>query len=101
MGANTPTTEVPTTKSLNAAWLTPLAIALLVLARPHWAWAGLLRLDVPSGALAVAGNSPVPGHKGEIALLSLSYALSMADRVRRLHDGDVEPANTLRVPGPE
>jgi aspartyl-tRNA(Asn)/glutamyl-tRNA(Gln) amidotransferase subunit A len=27
------------------------------------------------------------------------YALSMADRVRRLHDRDVEPANTFRVPG--
>jgi aspartyl-tRNA(Asn)/glutamyl-tRNA(Gln) amidotransferase subunit A len=27
------------------------------------------------------------------------YALAMADRVRRLHDRDVEPANTFRVPG--
>jgi aspartyl-tRNA(Asn)/glutamyl-tRNA(Gln) amidotransferase subunit A len=26
------------------------------------------------------------------------YALAMADRVRRLHDRDVEPANTFRVP---
>lgn len=27
------------------------------------------------------------------------YVLAMADRVRRLHDRDVEPANTFRVPG--
>jgi aspartyl-tRNA(Asn)/glutamyl-tRNA(Gln) amidotransferase subunit A len=27
------------------------------------------------------------------------YALSMADRVRRLHDRDVQPANMFRVPG--
>ena len=26
------------------------------------------------------------------------YALAMADRVRRLHDRDVEPANTFRPP---
>jgi aspartyl-tRNA(Asn)/glutamyl-tRNA(Gln) amidotransferase subunit A len=33
-------------------------------------------------------------------LLEVSpYVLAMADRVRRLHDRDVEPANTFRVPG--
>lgn len=33
-------------------------------------------------------------------LLEVSpYVLAMADRVRRLHDREVEPANTFRVPG--
>ena len=31
--------------------------------------------------------------------MTLAGALSMVDRVRRLHDRDVEPANTFRVPG--
>ena len=37
----------------------------------------------------------------QMALLleAAPYALAMADRVRRLHDRDVEPANTFRVPG--
>ena len=32
-----------------------------------------------------------------ILLEAAPYALAMADRVRRLHDRDVEPANTFRV----
>jgi aspartyl-tRNA(Asn)/glutamyl-tRNA(Gln) amidotransferase subunit A len=37
----------------------------------------------------------------QMALLleAAPYALAMADRVRRLHDRDVEPANAFRVPG--
>ena len=34
-----------------------------------------------------------------ILLEAAPYALAMADRVRRLHDRDVEPANTFRAPG--
>ena len=33
-----------------------------------------------------------------ILLEAAPYALAMADRVRRLHDREVEPANTFRVP---
>jgi aspartyl-tRNA(Asn)/glutamyl-tRNA(Gln) amidotransferase subunit A len=34
-----------------------------------------------------------------ILMQAAPYALAMADRVRRLHDRDVEPANMFRVPG--
>ncbi|MGH6689579.1 MAG: amidase [Gammaproteobacteria bacterium] len=58
--------------------------------------------DVDVGFVAaMARKCGLELNERQMALLleASPYVLAMADRVRRLHDRDVEPANTFRVPG--
>lgn len=58
--------------------------------------------DVDAGFVAaMARKCGLELTERQMALLleASPYVLAMADRVRRLHDRDVEPANTFRVPG--
>jgi aspartyl-tRNA(Asn)/glutamyl-tRNA(Gln) amidotransferase subunit A len=51
------------------------------------------------GALARKCGLKLSERQMAILLEAAPYALAMADRVRRMHDRDVEPANMFRVPG--
>jgi aspartyl-tRNA(Asn)/glutamyl-tRNA(Gln) amidotransferase subunit A len=51
------------------------------------------------GALARKCGLKLNDRQMAILLEAAPYALAMADRVRRMHDRDVEPANMFRVPG--
>jgi hypothetical protein len=51
------------------------------------------------GAMARRCGLKLSERQMAILLEAAPYALAMADRVRRMHDRDVEPANMFRVPG--
>lgn len=51
-------------------------------------------------AMARKCGLKLTGRQAALLLEAAPYALAMADRVRRLHDRDLEPANTFRVPSP-